>query len=100
MRRGSFGSNRYKAQNEDPHIKCVLKMIKAKQKPTVLEKRKESPLVRKLLIEWHKLHVNRKSGLLYQDQQVVLPQKFCCTVSYEPHEEMGHLCVERVLVLA
>ena len=47
-----------KAQNKDPHIGRVLKLIKAKHKPTVAEKQKESSLVRKLLNEWHKLHVN------------------------------------------
>ena len=69
-----------KAQNEDPHIGCVLKLVKAKHKPTVAEKHKESPLVRKLLNEWHKLHLNRMSGLLYRNHQVVLPQKFRRTV--------------------
>ena len=53
-----------KAQKEDPHIARVLKLVKANNKPSVSEKYKESPLVRKLLNEWHKLHVNRKSGLL------------------------------------
>ena len=77
-----------KAQNEDPHIGCVLKLVKAKHKPTVAERHKESPLVRKLLNEWHKLHLNRKSGLLYHSHQVVLPQKFRRTVYCKLHEEM------------
>ena len=89
-----------KAQNEDPYIGRALKLIKAKRKPTVAEKHSESPLVRKLLNEWHKLHVNRKSGVLYRNQQVILPQKFRRTVYRELHEEMGHLGVERVLALA
>ena len=89
-----------KAQSEDPHIGRVLKLIRAKHKLTVAEKHKESPLVRKLLNEWHKLHVNRKSGLLYRNHQVVLPQKFCRTIYRELHEEMVHLGVERVLALA
>ena len=73
--------------------------MKAKRKPTVAEKHSESPLVRKLLNERHKLHVNRKSGVLYRNQQVVLPQIFR-TVYRELHEDMGHLGVERVLALA
>ena len=89
-----------KAQKEDPHIGCVLKLIKTNHKPTVAEKDKEPPLTRKLLNEWYKLHLNRKSGLLYRNQQVVPPQKFRRTVYRELHEEMGHLSVERVLALA
>ena len=30
----------------------------------------------KLLNERHKLHVDKKSGILYHNQQIVLPQKF------------------------
>ena len=89
-----------KAQREDPHIERVLKFIKTNHKPTVAEKYKEPPLARKLLNEWYKLHVNRKSGLLYRNQQVVLPQKFRRIVYRELHEEMGHLGVERALALA
>ena len=89
-----------KAQREDPHIERVLKFIKTNHKPTVAEKHKEPPLARKLLNEWYKLHVNRKSGLLYRNQQVVLPQKFRRIVYRELHEEMGHLGVERALALA
>ena len=89
-----------KAQREDPHIERVLKFIKTNHKPTVAEEHKEPPLVRKLLNEWYKLHVNMKSGLLYRNQQVVLPQKFRSTVYCELHEEMGHLVFERVLALA
>ena len=89
-----------KAQKEDPHIGRVLELLKANHKPTVKEKYQESPLVRKFLNEWHKFHVHRKSGLLYRNQQVVLPLKFRRTVYRELHEEMGHLGVERVLALA
>ena len=89
-----------KAHREDPHIGRVLKFIKTNQKPTVAKNHKEPPLVRKLLNEWYKLHVNRKSGLVYRNQQVVLPQKFGCTVYRELHKEMGHIGVERVLALA
>ena len=82
-----------KAQKEDPHIGRVLELIKANHKPTVKEKYQESPLARKLLNEWHKLHVHRKSGLLYRNQLVFLPLKFPRTVYRELNEEMGHLVV-------
>ena len=84
-----------KAQKEDPHIGRVLELLKANHKPTVKEKYQESPLARKFLNEWHKFHVHRKSGLLYRNQQVVLPLKFRRTVYRELHEEMGLLGVER-----
>jgi len=89
-----------RAQKEDPHIGRVLKVIKANQKPTVGQKQKEPPLIGKLLNEWQKLHVDKKSGILYRKQKIVLPQKFRRTVYRELHEEMGHLGVERVLALA
>ena len=89
-----------KGQKEDPHIGRVLEFVKAKQKPTVAQKRRETSPVRKLLNEWHKLHIDRKSGILYRNKEVVLPQKFRRTVYRELHEEMGHLGVERVLALA
>ena len=82
-----------KAQREDLHIGRVLHFIKTNHKLTVAEKHKEPPLTRKLLNEWYKLHVNRKSGFLHCNQQVVLPQKFRRTVYRELHEEMGHLGV-------
>ena len=89
-----------KGQQEDPSIGRVLKFIKAKQKPTVTQKRREPPPVRKYLNDWHKLHIDKKCGILYRNQQVVLPQKFRRTVYRELHEEVGHLVVERVLALA
>ena len=48
-----------KAQEEDPHIGRALKFIKANQRPTVAEKYKEPPLVRKLRNEWQKPHLNK-----------------------------------------
>ena len=89
-----------KGQQEDPSIGRVLKFIKAKQKPTVTQKRREPPPVRKYLNDWQKLHIDKKSGILYRNQQVVLPQKCRRTVFRELHEEMGRLGVERVLALA
>lgn len=52
------------------------------------------------MTEWHKLHIDKKSGILYRRQRVVLPQKFKCIVYRELHEEMGHLGVEGILALA
>ena len=64
-----------RAQKEEPHIGRVLKVIKANQKPTVGQKQKESPLVRKLLNEWHKLHEDKKSSILHRNQKIVLPHR-------------------------
>jgi hypothetical protein len=44
--------------------------------------------------------VNKKNGILYHKEQLVLPHKFKRMVYRELHEEMGHLGVERVLDLA
>ena len=57
-----------KGQQEDPSIGRVLKFIKAKQKPRVTQKRREPPPVRKYLNDWHKLHIDKKSGILYRNQ--------------------------------
>jgi len=89
-----------RAQQEDPHIGHVLQVVKTSHKPTVGQKQKQPLLVRKLLNKWHKLHVDNKSGILYRNQKIVLPQKFRRTVYRELHKEMGHLSVERVLALA
>ena len=86
-----------RAQKEGPRIGRVLKVIKANQRPTVGQKQKEPLLVPKLLNEWHKLLVDKKRGILYRNQKIVLPQKFRRTVYCELHEEMGHLAVGRVL---
>ena len=69
--------NIVRAQKEGPHIGHVLKFIKANQKPTV-QKQKEPPFVRKILNEWHKLYVDKKSCtcILYCNQKIVLTQKF------------------------
>ena len=44
-----------KAQREDSVIGRVLDFIKNRQKPTIVQKRRESPLGRKYLNDWHKL---------------------------------------------
>lgn len=55
---------------------------------------------RKYLNKWHQLHIDKKNGMLYHNQQVVLPKRFRRLVYQELREEMGHLGVERVLDLA
>ena len=89
-------------QQEDPSIDRVLKFIRARQKPTVIQKRNKRllALMYLKLNDWHKLHVDKKSKILYCKQQVVLPQKLRRTVYRELHEEMDNLGVERVLALA
>ncbi|CAB4011646.1 Retrovirus-related Pol poly from transposon 412 [Paramuricea clavata] len=89
-----------KGQQEDPTIKRVLQFCKLCQKPKVTDQRREPPQVRKFLNKWKHLHIDKKTGLLYHNQQLVLPQKFKRLVYRELHEEMGHLGVERVLALA
>jgi hypothetical protein len=44
--------------------------------------------------------VNKKNGILYHKEQLVLAHKFKRMVYRELHEEIGHLGVERVLDLA
>ena len=89
-----------KAQREDSVIGRVLNFIQNRQKPTITQKRQESPLVRKFLNDWHKLQVDQTSGILYRNKQVVLAGKFHRTVYRELHGEMGHLGLERLLALA
>ncbi|KAK3732869.1 hypothetical protein QZH41_002219, partial [Actinostola sp. cb2023] len=89
-----------KAQQEDQDIRRILEYLKAKQVPTPQERRRETPVVRKYLFEWSKLRVDRKSGVLYHQQQVVLPKTYRRRIYHELHEEMGHLGTERVLALA
>lgn len=89
-----------KAQSEDPTIARIVQLLKTNKKPSVTEIRQETPQVRKYLNKWHQLRVEKKSGILYYNQQVALPGKFKRLVYRELHEEIGHLGVERVLDLA
>jgi hypothetical protein len=50
--------------------------------------------------EWHNLMIDRKTGILYRGQQLVLPTKYRSLVFRELHEKMGHLGPERVFNLA
>ena len=92
--------NIVKAQHEDATIARVLQLLKTSHKPSVTEIRRETPQVRKYPYKWHLLNVNKKNGILYHKEQLVLPHKFKRMVYRELHEEMGHLGVERVLDLA
>ncbi|CAB4040155.1 Hypothetical predicted protein [Paramuricea clavata] len=89
-----------KAQHEDATIARVLQLLKTNHKPSVTDIRRETPQVRKYLCKWHQLNVNKKNGILYHKEQLVLPHKFKRMVYRELHEEMGHLGIERVLDLA
>jgi hypothetical protein len=44
--------------------------------------------------------IDRKTGILYRGQQLVLPTKYRSLVYRELHEKMGHLGPERVFNLA
>ena len=83
-----------RAQKEEPHIGRVLKVIKANQKPTVGQKQKESPLVRKLLNEWHKLHEDKKSSILHRNQKIVLPHR----IPWTPWRNRSSWCREGACV--
>ena len=62
-----------KAQHEDATIARVLQLLKTSHKPSVTEIRRETPQVRKYLCKWHQLNVNKKNGILYNKEQLVLP---------------------------
>lgn len=44
--------------------------------------------------------MDHNTGILYRDQQIILPFKFRRLVYREPHEDMGHLGTGRVFALA
>jgi len=68
---------------------------------STFEDRKQEPLeVRKHLRDFSKLYVDRKTGVLYRSQQIVLPIQYRRLVYGELHQEMGHLGTERVFALA
>ncbi|KAI4872055.1 hypothetical protein NFI96_010346, partial [Prochilodus magdalenae] len=91
----------YKAQQEDPAIKEILKL---KEAGTVLNsdtKRALHGAGKKLSYEWSKLHL--EDGLLYRRtvgrRQLVLPNTYKQMVLKHLHDEMGHVGTERVLWL-
>ncbi|KAK3742618.1 hypothetical protein QZH41_000460, partial [Actinostola sp. cb2023] len=90
-----------KAQSEDRSISRTLEYVKSNRKPTPQERRRESTEVRrKYLYEISKLHIDKRTDILYHGKQVVLPKVFRRRVYRELHEEMGHLGTDRVLALA
>ena len=89
-----------RAQREDPTTSRVQWYVRARKKPTLEERQQETPELKKYLREWHNLMIDRKTGILYRGQQLVLPTKYRSLVFRELHEKMGHLGPERVFNLA
>ena len=96
-------TNLLQAQKEDSTIGRVLAYKEQGGRPTKQDRHGESPAVRSLMHEWHKLIVG-KDGILYRktpkQMQLVLPTQYHRLVYKHLHEEMGHLCVERTVQLA
>jgi hypothetical protein len=89
-----------RAQREDPTTSRVQWYVRSRKKPTLEERQQETPELKKYLREWHNLMIDRKTGILYRGQQLVLPTKYRSLVFRELHEKMGHLGPERVFNLA
>ena len=89
-----------RAQREDPTTSRVQWYVRERKKPTLEERQQETPELKKYLREWHNLMIDRKTGILYRGQQLVLPTKYRSLVFRELHEKMGHLGPERVFNLA
>lgn len=89
-----------KAQIADPTIRQVIDYVKNGTKPSVREKLRQPRELRKYINELPKLRINTVDGLLYHNQQVVLPKSFRNRIYQELHEGMGHLGTERVWTLA
>ena len=92
-------TNLLQAQKEDSTIGRILAYKEQGGRPT----KQESPAVRSLMHEWHKLIVG-KDGILYRKKpkqmQLVHPTRYHRLVYKHLHEEMGHLGVERTVQLA
>ncbi|KAI4882368.1 hypothetical protein NFI96_008891, partial [Prochilodus magdalenae] len=91
----------YKAQQEDPAIKEILKLKEAGAVLNSDTKRALHGASKKLSYEWSKLHL--EDGLLYRRtvgrRQLVLPTTYKQMVLKHLHDEMGHVGTERVLCL-
>ena len=96
-------TNLLQAQKEDSTVGRVLAYKEEGGRPTKQDCHGESPAVRSLMHEWHKLIVG-KDGILYhktpKQMQLVLPSRYHRLVYKHQHEEMGHLGVERTVQLA
>ena len=89
-----------KAQRDDRTISRLLWYVNSETKPTFDDRQQEPREVKRHLRELSKLHVEKKTGILYRGQQIVLPLQCRRLVYHEVHEEMGHHGTERVFALA
>ena len=78
----------------------IKEILRSKQTLTPRERQRETPEVKRFLLEIPKLRIDAKTGILYHQTEIVLPQNHRRRVFRELHEDMGHLGVERVLSLA
>ena len=94
-----------KAQEEDPHVGEVAKLVLDNRKPTLRQRNSMSPDSRLLLNQWNRLSVHE--GLLVRAvvrdsiplKQLVLPTSLKATVMNELHDKMGHPGPDRTLEL-
>ena len=96
-------TNLLQAQKEDSTTGRILAYKEQGERPTKQDLHSESPAVRSLMDEWHKLIVG-KDDILYhktpKQMQLVLPSQYHRLVYKHLHEEMGHLGVKRTVQLA
>ena len=85
-------------QGKDPVISGVLEGVHSGQRPS---SKRMNPSQRILLNSWNKLHII--NNVLYRKtssgDQLVLPEKYKSLVLHELHNEMGHVCADKVLPL-
>ena len=77
-----------KAQRDDRTISRLLWYVNSKTNPTFEDRQQEPGEVKRHLRELSKLHVEKKNGILYLGQQIVLPLQYRRLVYHELHEEM------------
>ena len=91
------------AQKHDQAIGRVHYLKSKGERPSIQDTKKELPVTKALLRQWHKLKIG-KDGLLRRESgpysQLVLPKEYHATVYRELHQNMGHLGAERVVQLA
>ena len=87
-------------QDNDKNVRRIKEILRSKQTLTPRERQRETPEVKRFLFEMSKLRIDAKTGILYHQTEIVLPQNHRRRVFRELHEDMGHLGVERVLSLA
>ena len=87
------------AQEDDPNIRRIIHYKNLGRLPTRTERKAEGKLVKSLLHEWGKLHVD-VDGIVWRKtvsrKQLVIPQRLKQLVYTELHNNAGHLGPERV----